>query len=182
MDKIKKYLIFSASALLLATSVFALIYAFTGLFNVAKVNELASKLLELEWIEGAERNKDFARIIVSLVMSSGLISVGFAAFSARFAFYSSQEYYEKQSVLITMAVLFLIIPAPILVTISIIDFSVLSVATIILTVLAGAAFLTATLFKDRNFVPQLESGSEVDILEVKLTKLKDLKEKNLITE
>jgi len=161
MSKTKKYLLLSAGILLLAYGIPAAVFAIIGIANPENVDSIANNI-HTNWGWQINTATLWVRLGVAYLASSSIISIAFGVFSIRYAFYTSREFEEKRSVIITMAILSFICSA----------------------IVIGGLFLAAALVKDHNYDPEKDASSTMNVasIEDQLIKLNGLKEKSLITE
>ncbi len=166
MSKNKRILMFTSAILMIVSGVVTGILCGLHIFQPARLEPIIEKFAGddvSKWDQVAQ----VVQLVISLATAGSIVGVVFGGISIRFCTYSSMDFYQKQSVVLTVAIICALVVNP----------------------LVGALYIVAVLLKDDNLRFEDDEDDtipkkEVDIDKVieKIEKLNRMKEQNIIND
>lgn len=163
MSKNKKILLWVSAILMIVSGITVGALCLVAIVEPAKLTELA-KQATLSNPDQLEATENLYHWLVSLFTAGSVVGVIFGGISIKFCTYSSIEFYQKQSVVLTVAI----------------------ICTIIVNPLVGVLYIVAVCMKDKNLnlegAVKEEPQVDVDQVMQKIEKLQRMRDQNLIND
>ena len=163
MSKNKKILMWLSAILMIVSGVVVGALCLVAIINPNIIENMAEKATATTPSK-LESTRTIYHWLVSLVTAGSVVGIVFGGISIKFCTYSSIEFYQKKSVVLTVAI----------------------ICTIVVNPLVGALYLVAVLIKDDNLnldgMPQENAEVDLDKVMEKMEKLKKMREQDLIND
>lgn len=163
MSKTKKTLMFTSAILMIISGIVTGVLCCLLIFSAANFEKLVLKLSNTD-ASNYDQVQTVVQVVVSLITAGSVVGIVFGGISIKFCLYSPIEFYQKKSVVLTVAI----------------------ICTIVVNIIVGALYIIAVTWPDENlkFEDDDENKKEVDVdkLMEKLEKLNEMKKQNLINE
>lgn len=162
MSKNKKILMWVSAILMIVSGVTVGALCLVAIINPQVLEDMAVKAT-LSNPNKLDSTRTLYHWLVSLFAAGSVVGIVFGGISIKFCTYDSIEFYQKQSVILTVAI----------------------ICTIVVNPLVGALYIVAVCFKDENLnLDGLVTEPEVDLDKVmeKMEKLKKMREQDLIND
>jgi len=162
MSKNKKILMWVSAILMIVSGVGVGAFCLVAIINPAMLDDMARKatLLTPEKFESVKNSYHW---LISLLAAGSVVGIVFGGISTKFCLFDSIEFYQKKSVVLTVAI----------------------ICTIVVNPLVGALYIVAVLMPDLNLnLDSIIEKPEVDLDKVmeKMEKLKKMREQDLIND
>ena len=162
MSKNKKILMWVSAILMIVSGVGVGAFCLVAIINPAMLDDMARKatLLTPEKFESVKNSYHW---LISLLAAGSVVGIVFGGISTKVCLYDSIEFYQKKSVVLTVAI----------------------ICTIVVNPLVGALYIVAVLMPDLNLnLDSIIEKPEVDLDKVmeKMEKLKKMREQDLIND
>lgn len=163
MSTTKKTLMLTSAILMIASGLVTGILCAIVIFSPEKLTPVIERFLNEE-ATNYESVESMIQLVVSFVTAGSVVGIVFGGISIKFALYSSIEFYQKRSVVLTIAI----------------------ICTIVVNLLVGILYIIAVMTKDEDLkfedeVPQ-NKVLDVDKVMEKIEKLNEMKKQNLIND
>ncbi len=163
MSKTKKLLMFTSAILMIVSGLVTGILCCLTIFEPTKLQPIIEKYVN-EDASNYDQVESIVQLLTSLLTAGSVVGIVFGGISIRFCLYTPIDFYQKKSVVLTVAI----------------------ICTMVVNPLVGVLYICAVLVKDENlkFDGEEEQAQEVDLdkLMEKIEKLQKMKEQNLINE
>lgn len=162
MSKNKKILMWVSAILMIVSGVVVGALCLVAIINPKVIEDMAVKAT-LSNPNKLEATRTLYHWLVSLFAAGSVVGIVFGGISIKFCTYDSIEFYQKQSVVLTVAI----------------------ICTIVVNPLVGALYIVAVCFKDENLnLDGIIEKPEVDLDKVmeKMEKLKKMRDQELIND
>lgn len=163
MSQTKKFLMFTSAILMIVSGLITGILCCLAIFEPTKLQPIIEKFVNDD-SSNYDKVESVIQLLTSILTSGSVVGLVFGGISIRFCLYDSNEFYQKKSVVLTVAI----------------------ICTLVVNPLVGALYITAVCVKDDNlkFGEEAEEQKEVDIDKVmeKIEKLQKMREQNLIND
>lgn len=162
MSNTKKILMFTSAILMIVSGLVTGVLCCIAIFDPTKLQPYIDMFVN-EDASNYETVESIIQLLTSVLTAGAVVGMVFGGISIRFCLYSPIEFYQKKSVVLTVAI----------------------ICTIVVNPLVGALYIVAVCLKDENLkFEDEEETQEVDVdkLMEKIEKLQKMKEQNLINE
>lgn len=164
MSKTKKILMFTSAILMIVSGLVTGILCCLAIFDPTKLQPIIEKFVN-EDASNYDKIESTIQLLTSILTAGSVVGIVFGGISIRFCLYAPIEFYQKKSVVLTVAI----------------------ICTLVVNPLVGALYIVAVCLKDENLKfegEEEEQAQDVDIdkLMEKIEKLQKMKEQNLINE
>ncbi len=163
MSQKKKILMFVSAILMIVSGLVTGILCCLAIFQPGRLEPIIQKYVNADssnWDTVASR----IQLLVSLCTAGSVVGIVFGGISIKFCMYQPIEFYQKRSVVLTVAI----------------------ICTIVVNPLVGALYIVAVMIKDDNLrfgdEPEENKPEDIDKLMEKIEKLSKMKEQNLIND
>lgn len=156
---------YTSAILMIVSGVVTGILCALYIFQPTRIEPLVDKFAKEDG-SNWESVSQVVQFFISLFTGCSIVGIVFGGISLRFCTYSSVDFYQKKSVVLTVAI----------------------ICTLVVNPVVGALYIVAILLKDDNLrfddEEDEQTQKEIDIDKVleKLEKLKRMKEQNIINE
>lgn len=162
MSKTKKILMFTSAILMIISGLVTGILCCIYIFDPTRLEAIIQKFLNFD-ASNYDQVESAVQLVISIITAGSVVGIVFGGISIKFCLYSSIEFYQKKSVVLTVAI----------------------ICAIVVNVVVGALYIVAVCLKDENLKFDDEpDNAEVDVdkLMEKIEKLKKMKDQNLIND
>lgn len=165
MSKTKRILMFTSAILMIISGVVTGILCGLHIFQPARLEPIIEKYASDD-ASNYDNVAQIVQLVISMATAGSVVGIVFGGISIRFCMWPSIDFYQKRSVVLTVAIICAIVVNPVV----------------------GALYIVAVLLKDENLNfnedEEEEKPKEVDIDKImeKIEKLNKMKEQNIINQ
>ena len=164
MSKTKKILMFTSAILMIVSGLVTGILCFSTILDPLKLQPIIEKYVNAD-ASNYDQVESIIQLLTSVLTAGSVVGIVFGGISIRFCLYTPMDFYQKRSVVLTVAI----------------------ICTLVVNPLVGALYIFSVFVKDENLKfggEEEEQAPEVDLdkLMEKIEKLQKMKEQNLINE
>lgn len=163
MSQNKKLLMFLSAILMIVSGVVTGILCCLAIFQPARLEPIIEKFVKDDG-SNWDQIASLIQLAVSFFTAGSVVGIVFGGISIKFCLYQPMEFYQKKSVVLTVAI----------------------ICTVVVNPLVGALYIVAVLLKDENLKfgdePEEKKVEDVDKLMEKIEKLSKMREQNLIND
>lgn len=166
MSKTKRILMFTSAILMIVSGVVTGVLCALYIFQPTRLEPVIEKFANEDG-SNWETTAQVVQLFISLFTAGSVVGIVFGGISIRFCMYKSIDFYQKQSVVLTVAI----------------------ICTLVVNPVVGALYIVAVLLKDDNLrfeddedIEQPKVEVDIDKVMEKLEKLNKMKEQNIINE
>ena len=163
MSQTKKFLMFTSAILMIVSGLVTGVLCCMAIFEPTNLQPIIDKFIN-EDSSNYDQVESTIQLLTSVLTAGSVVGVVFGGISIRFCLYTPIDFYQKKSVVLTVAI----------------------ICTLVVNPLVGVLYILAVCAKDENlkFDGEQEETQEVDIdkLMEKIEKLQKMREQNLIND
>lgn len=162
MSKTKKILMFTSAILMIVSGIVTGVLCCIAIFNPPKLLPIIERFVNEDATNYAQVESAI-QLLVSIITAGSVVGMVFGGISIKFCLYTPIEFYQKKSVVLTVAI----------------------ICTIVVNLVVGILYIFSVCFPDENLIFDDEREKQeidVDKLMEKIEKLTKMKEQNLINE
>ncbi|MBR2467860.1 MAG: SHOCT domain-containing protein [Clostridia bacterium] len=164
MSKTKRMLMLTSAILMIVSGVITGILCCLYIFQPERLEPIIEKFAKDD-VSNWDNVAQMVQLVISMATSGSVVGIVFGGISIRFCMWSAVDFYEKKSVVLTVAI----------------------ICTMVVNPLVGILYIIAVLMKDENLnfdEEEEETQKPVDIDKImeKIEKLNKMKEQNIINQ